>query len=824
VPEFEVEPLAGPNAEVRGVLAAGTLLRSYQLISVLGQGGFGVTYLARDTKLDREVAIKEYLPTSLALREDGTMVLPRSLDLAEEFAWGRERFLDEARTLAKLEGAPSIVRVIDFLEANGTAYTVMALIRGETLDRRLRQDGTLSPPAVERLLFPLLDGLERVHEIGFLHRDIKPANIVLDRDGAPTLIDFGAARAAMAGRTGPMTAIFTPGYAAAEQFASASQGPWTDIYGLSATLYHAITGRAPPSAFDRVLDDAYVPLSRLHPPGYAPELLAGIDAGLALRSNNRPRNVTVWRPMLRGMQAAPSSSMPTVLLPRSTAGPSSIAPPAAPERTSAPGNPVASRRHRLLWGSVASALILIGTVGYFGRTLFLGTAVQTMTAEELSWALEERRKADGLAEEKKKLEEEAARQAAADAEAKRKADEELAAAQQQRQKAEEELVRLRTDMEARRKTAEETRQKAAADAQRVLDEAAQKNKAAAEIAALRKADEEARQKAAAEAAAKQAADEETQRKAEAEAAALRQAEEAAQRKATAEADAKRKADLALAAAQAERQRAEEDARQMAEAETARRKADEEARQQAEIAAQKKAAEAETAKRKVDEEARQQAEVAAQKKAAEAAENTLGLPITERQRLQVALTSLGFDTRGNDGVFGPRSREMIAAWQKARGQPATGFVNGPQQQALLKEAIAAVAKYDAEQKKIEEEKKKVEEEAKVRAAAAAAAAAAVAAANPYPFDGPWKRDRTAKCQSAPDNISFNGLTVRDGKFSYTSVGEHHRETCSVQINPNGSFRNDECLLQMHGQINGDLLQLSYLNPSYGPCDVSARRGE
>ena len=815
MPEFEIEPLAGPNAEVRGVLAAGTLLHSYQLISVLGQGGFGVTYLARDTKLDREVAIKEYLPTSLALREDGTMVLPRSLDLTEEFAWGRERFLDEARTLAKLEGAPSIVRVIDFLEANGTAYTVMALIRGETLDRRLRRDRILSPAAVERLLFPLLDGLERVHEIGFLHRDIKPANIVLDRDGAPTLIDFGAARAAMAGRSEPMTAIFTPGYAAAEQFASASQGPWTDIYGLSATLYHAITGRAPPSAFDRVLDDAYVPLSRLHPPGYAPELLAGIDAGLAVRSSNRPRSVAVWRPMLRGTQAAPSSSMSTVLLPRSTAGPSSIVLPAAPERTSALGNPVASRRRRLLWGGVACALILVGTVGYFGRTLFLGTAVQTMTAEELSWALEERRKADGLAEEKKKLEEEAARQVAADAEAKRKADEELAAAQQQRQKAEEELVRLRADMEARRKTAEETRQKAAADAQRVLDEAAQKNKAAADIAALRKADEEARHQAAAEAAAKQAVDEETQRKAEAEAAALRQAEEAAQRKATTEADAKRKADLALAAAQAERQRAEEDARQMAAAETARRKADEEARQQAEAAAQKKAAEAETARRKADAEARQQADVAAQKKAAEAAENTLRLPIAERQRLQVALTSLGFDTRGSDGVFGPRSREMIAAWQKARGQPATGFVDGPQQQALLKEATAAVAKYDSEQKKIEEEKKKVEEEAKVPAAAAA---------NPYPFDGPWKRDRTAKCQSAPDNISFNGLTVRDGKFSYTSVGEHHRETCSVQINPNGSFRNDECLLQMHGQIDGDLLQLSYLNPSYGPCDVSARRGE
>ena len=212
---------------MRGVLPAGTALRGYELISILGQGAFGITYRARDLQLHREVAVKEYLPTSLALREGRTTVVPRSAEHAEQFAWGRERFMDEARTLARLDRTPAIVRVHDFLEDNGTAYMVMALIEGETLARRLAREQRLAPDAVERLVFPLLDGLEEVHGIGFLHRDIKPANIMIDEHGRPTLIDFGASRAAMAERSTTLTAIFTPGYAAAEQFTwpSSVHGP-----------------------------------------------------------------------------------------------------------------------------------------------------------------------------------------------------------------------------------------------------------------------------------------------------------------------------------------------------------------------------------------------------------------------------------------------------------------------------------------------------------------------------------------------------------------------------------------------------------------------
>src|SRR5712664_2140132 len=270
---------SAPAGEIPDVdyvaLQPGQLIGRYEIVSVLGQGGFGITYRARDVQLGRDVAIKEYLPSALAFRQDGVTVLPRTTKLADDFGWGRERFVAEGQTLATLHRTPAIVHVFDFLEANGTAYIVMELLSGETLEERLKRTGKLDPEGIDRILWPLLDGLEQVHDAGFLHRDIKPANILLDSMGNPTLIDFGASRAAMAGRTAAMTAIFTPGYAAAEQMTSAKQGPPADIYGLSATLYHAITGKVPPSAFDRMLDDTYEPLVQLKPPGFASGLLTG---------------------------------------------------------------------------------------------------------------------------------------------------------------------------------------------------------------------------------------------------------------------------------------------------------------------------------------------------------------------------------------------------------------------------------------------------------------------------------------------------------------------------------------------------------------------
>ncbi len=301
-------------------LQPGQTVGRYEILAVLGRGSFGITYRARDTQLDREVAIKEYLPSALALRRGGTTVLPQSTKMVDDFTWGRDRFVEEGRTLATLQHAPAIVEVFDFLEANGTAYIVMKLMPGSTLEDRLNR-GTLSSSEADRILWPLLEGLEQVHATGFLHRDIKPANILLDAQGNPTLIDFGASRAAMAGRTTALTAIFTPGYAAPEQFTSAKQGTWTDIYGLAATLYHAITGAAPPSAFDRLVEDTRRPLGELKPAGFAPELLAGIDAGLALRAADRPQSITDWRGLLG--QPAPGGQA-TVMIKTAGAAPTQV--------------------------------------------------------------------------------------------------------------------------------------------------------------------------------------------------------------------------------------------------------------------------------------------------------------------------------------------------------------------------------------------------------------------------------------------------------------------------------------------------------------------
>ncbi|MBI3198839.1 MAG: protein kinase [Rhodospirillales bacterium] len=690
-------------------LSAGRTIGRYEIVSVLGQGGFGITYRAHDSQLHRAVAIKEYLPLALAVRQDGTTVLPRSTDAAADFAWGRDRFVAEGRTLASLQNAPAIVRVFDFLEANGTAYIVMQLLSGETLEHRLKQKGPLAPAEVDRILWPLLDGLDQVHAAGFLHRDIKPANILLDDVGNPTLIDFGASRAAMAGRTAALTAIFTPGYAAAEQFTSAKQGPWTDIYGLSATLYHAVTGQTPPSAFDRMLDDSYQPLGGKALPGFSPGLLVGIDAGLALRAADRPQSIGGWRLVL-GQTTAPDAHA-TVAMARQGDGATvrapatSVATPVAPS-VQAP----AKSRLPLFAGIAAVALALAGGGGYLafapGSTpVPTATVLQDLKIEDLERVLAERRKADAAAAEKKRLEEEAQRRAEADAAAKKAADAELEKAQQARLKAEQELAQMKADMEARRQA-------------------------------------EAGQREQTDAVARRAAEEAAQRKAEAEMAALRQAEDDARKKAAVEADAKRQADEALVRAQAERQKAESEAKQKAEAEV-RQKAESSAREVAEAEARQKA----------EADARQKADAAAaaaaEKKAAEADETALRFAMVDRQRLQVALTSLGFDTRGSDGAFGPRSREMIANWQRGHSYPATGFLTGAQNQALLREAAPAVAKFDDEQRKLEEAKKKADEEKARSEAAAKAVPPPVAAAPPPAAAAP--NVAAAAPRSGPDGL-------------------------------------------------------------------------
>src|SRR5262245_30720022 len=426
-------------------LKPGQTIGRYEIVAVLGQGGFGITYRARDVQLGREVAIKEYLPSALAVRQGGTTVLPRTTKMSEDFTWGRERFVTEGRTLASLHRVPAIVQVFDFLEANGTAYIVMELVHGDTLEDRIARNGKLSGEEVDRILWPLLDGLERVHNAGFLHRDIKPANILLDQAGNPTLIDFGASRAAMAGRSTALTAIFTPGYAAAEQMTSAKQGPWTDIYGLSATLYHAITGHVPPSAFDRMLTDAYEPLASKAPPGFGRGLLAGLDAGLALRATDRPQSIAGWRPIL-GQSTAPAADV-TVALARA---PQPAMPPTPPPV--AP-SPQPKRRIALWLGAALAALVLLAG-GYYAlvderhprQTVSVDKA-----AQDTQLATEAQRLKD---------QEELAR-LRAEAAAREKAEQE---ANQRRQIEEETRRKVEAEMATRQREQEEARRKAEAEA------------------------------------------------------------------------------------------------------------------------------------------------------------------------------------------------------------------------------------------------------------------------------------------------------------------------------------------------------------------------
>ncbi|MCG5539343.1 protein kinase, partial [Halorhodospira sp. 9622] len=278
-------------------LPGGYQLENYRIEAELGNGGFGITYRAWDTRLERRVAIKEYLPREHAYRDSGSTVRPISGQDAEMFEWGLERFLDEARTLAKFDH-PSIVRVLQFFRANDTAYLVMEYCDGAPLDRVLKRDGCLAPAQAQALAEALLGALEQLHRQDVIHRDIKPANIFIREDGTPVLLDFGSARQAVGGRSRSMTSVVSPHYAAFEQYSTnGNQGPWTDLYGLAATLYHGVTGERPPEASSRMEHDELVPAVEAGQ-GYPRSLLKAMDAALQVRAVDRVQTAQEWRQLM----------------------------------------------------------------------------------------------------------------------------------------------------------------------------------------------------------------------------------------------------------------------------------------------------------------------------------------------------------------------------------------------------------------------------------------------------------------------------------------------------------------------------------------------
>ena len=285
----------------RLALPQGTRIRDFEFHRVLGHGGFGITYLGWNVTLDIPVAIKEYLPADLATREQDLSVVPQTSQAAADFQWGLERFLDEARTLARFQH-PNIVRVHQYFEAHGTAYIVMDYVEGEDLSAYLTRKGTLSEAELKAILSPLLDALEVIHGADFLHRDIKPGNIVLrDADGSPVLLDFGSARQAIGAKSRPVTSIVTPGYAPIEQYSSQGrQGPWTDIYALGGVCYRALTGQMPDDATNRVRNDPLIPVAKRCAGQVNGAFLSAIDHALEVDEGNRPQSVAAWRAAMVG--------------------------------------------------------------------------------------------------------------------------------------------------------------------------------------------------------------------------------------------------------------------------------------------------------------------------------------------------------------------------------------------------------------------------------------------------------------------------------------------------------------------------------------------
>jgi serine/threonine protein kinase len=283
---------------------------SYRLLRVTGSGAFGITYVAEDITLATLVAIKEYYPSDFADRDATMRVHPRSDRHKKTFEWGRASFLNEARTLARFRH-PSIVLVTRILEANSTAYMVMEFEHGQDFGAWLKGLGRLpTQEELDRIATSILDALGVMHAADFLHRDIAPDNIIIRSDGTPVLLDFGAARRAVAEVSRSMTGIVKAGYSPPEQYSSDNrlQGPWSDIYALGATMYLAVTGRPPIESTLRVDKDIMAPAARAAGT-FRPGFLAAIDACLKIRRSERPQSVAQLRQlMLEAKQRAQISA------------------------------------------------------------------------------------------------------------------------------------------------------------------------------------------------------------------------------------------------------------------------------------------------------------------------------------------------------------------------------------------------------------------------------------------------------------------------------------------------------------------------------------
>ena len=284
-------------------LPDGYQLQNYRISKQLSGGGFSLVYLAHDEH-GTPVAIKEYLPNSLALRQDGSIVAAVSPENLTTFRYGMKCFFEEGRALAKISH-PNVVRVTNFFRANDTVYMVMQYERGKTLQEHIQANkSNVKEGFIRRVFAELMNGLREVHTHKILHLDIKPSNIYIRMDGSPVLIDFGAARQTLTGDKSKLSPMYTPGFAAPEQYKNRDRlGPWTDIYSVGASVFACLSGFAPQAADARMLEDKLASAKKLWAGKYSDELLDIVDWCLKMDYMERPQSVF-------SLQKALMSSLP----------------------------------------------------------------------------------------------------------------------------------------------------------------------------------------------------------------------------------------------------------------------------------------------------------------------------------------------------------------------------------------------------------------------------------------------------------------------------------------------------------------------------------
>ncbi|HJV81948.1 serine/threonine-protein kinase [Noviherbaspirillum sp.] len=300
-------------------LAVGTRLAEFEIRSVIGEGGFGIVYLAFDHSLQRTVAIKEYMPALLAGRGKDDSVTIRARQNQQTFEKGLKSFINEARLLAQFDH-PALIKVYRFWEQNNTGYMAMRYYEGRTLKTILSENPAIITEAwLKSILAPVLEALEALYKVNILHRDISPDNIMVQNDGQAVLLDFGSARQIISDITRSLTVILKPGYAPVEQYADEQfsddaammQGPWTDIYSLSAVIYLLITKSPPPVSVGRMIKDPIATLETGDYPGFSKPFLAAIDKGLRVQPQERPQSIDEFRRLLGLETGAPIQKQPS---------------------------------------------------------------------------------------------------------------------------------------------------------------------------------------------------------------------------------------------------------------------------------------------------------------------------------------------------------------------------------------------------------------------------------------------------------------------------------------------------------------------------------